>query len=466
MSARKLFNGLVFLTLLLTALLGRRTVTARAAEPLNTLETTEAADDLALHQPPGHIASPGVPFSEFSAVSESTVQGFSTTEPLITLKTDEAIDGPVSNLSESDHFSNFGHSPLGPLTVANPETHVEPNRVRVGAHHVFVFQTTTPVPFPGEIYIQFPTEYYQGTTQIDDLGTAPLEVANVAWSTDFENGHSKIITDDLTIIPNPDVSVPPNEMNTQATQSWIPEGQVRLTIEETEGVTELPFQTWIRIDFWGPSSVNPGRADAGITTPDDGDSYCYGMATDEEYDPIGESCADIIGAQAMANPGDNGDAAYYRTDFQSIAMLSGGGYEDYIAIQLPPEVSVPTDLNSNLNSISVANIDANNVLSLTETAGQAPAQVTYDPWNYAGEEGVTVTVKVWQNQEIPAGDYVKVEFFGPEGTDPDEGPPWDPGLPAFPIITDNAGLVNPDEPGIYELNVWTAEDDFRQPAFF
>ncbi len=120
---------------------------------------------------------------------------------------------------------SMGAGGLAPIDIRNTEAHVEPPNVRMGAHFVFVFQATTGLPLPGEVWIQW-REGYTGTSQIDDLGTAPLEVANVAWS----NERDQVITDDLTIIPDPYWSGSPDGMNTKATWSWIPDGQVRLTI--------------------------------------------------------------------------------------------------------------------------------------------------------------------------------------------------------------------------------------------
>jgi hypothetical protein len=207
-------------------------------------------------------------------------------QPVLAAEVQDVVSVHHEVLSKS-----MGAGVLAPIDVINAEVHVEPPNVRMGAHFVFVFQATTPIALPGEVWIQW-REGYTGTSQIDDLGDASLEVANVAWS-DGPDERDKVITDDLTIIPDPDWSGPPDGMNTKTTGSWIPDGQVRLTISDTHGFDMIPAGVWIRVDFWGPPSVNPGKEDAGITNPDLTGSYCFGMATEEEQDLV-YACADVI----------------------------------------------------------------------------------------------------------------------------------------------------------------------------
>ena len=215
---------------------------------------------------------------------------------------------------------------LAPVDVINPEVYVDPPNARVGAHYVFLFQITTPLACPGEVWIQW-HEGYTGTSQIDDLGTADLDVANVAWSTVSRS--NVITTADLTFIPSPDVSVPPDGMNTKVTQSWIPGGQVRLTISDTHGVTEISAGTWVRVDFWGPAAVNPGKDDAGITNPHSAGTYCYGVATDEEQTLV-DVCFDITppeaiitGTKMAPDSASFGEVITYRISIQNDGGITG-----------------------------------------------------------------------------------------------------------------------------------------------
>lgn len=206
--------------------------------------------------------------------------------------------------------SSVSADPEAPVEVVNRMVDFKPANAKAGAHFVFVYQLTTPVPLSGEFWVQWPTDYYSGTTQIDDLGNADLDVANVSWST---AQMSDVYTStNLNNIPSPDISVPPDGMNTQVTQSWIPAGQVRLTVDDTHGgVTQLPAGTWVRIDFWGPANINPGEKDAEIAHPYDAGytyphEYCWGLATDEEQqlgDCFGDdnpcACKEVKGPLAV-----------------------------------------------------------------------------------------------------------------------------------------------------------------------
>jgi hypothetical protein len=227
-------------------------------------------------------------------------------------------------------------APTGSVSALNDEpgskdVEVIPPNARAGAHIVMVFQTTTPIPLTGELYVQFPPEYYDTEVldQIDDLAGHP-EWTQVTWMLPNPGADCYAADtifaatgqDDYFPIPDPavnpanpedkEVTWPgtpsdcngwtglPDRVNTNATQAWIPHGQVRLSLDadtHNKGATsEVPSGSFIRIDFWGPSSENPGEADAGIMNPA-ADSYPHTVnfcfATDEEH--VGDPDSDGMG---------------------------------------------------------------------------------------------------------------------------------------------------------------------------
>ena len=169
---------------------------------------------------------------------------------------------------------------------------VEPSNAEAGAHFVFVFQTTTPLPLSGEIRIQWP-EAYRGINddQIYNLADNDLDSVYVSWKRPPATSED-VYTDTLVTPPNAGTFRAVDGMNTAKTQPWIPDGEVRLTVDPGGGVDELPAGTWMRVDFWGPASENPGFTNAGLENPDEADNYCWNIMTDED-DFFAEACYDI-----------------------------------------------------------------------------------------------------------------------------------------------------------------------------
>jgi len=142
--------------------------------------------------------------------------------------------------------------------------------------------------------------------------------------------------------------------------------------------------------------------------------------------------------------------AYYRFDFQAKIEITSP--EDPIEVQFPADsgVFVPPNLNTNLQSIAVASVDEGDVDTLNGAVGVAPERVTYFPPDYAeiwDEYTGTVTVRVYPSETIDENDFVKLEFFGPDESDPldEQGPTPDEyptiGAPydGYPDVDDTDG---------------------------
>jgi len=180
-------------------------------------------------------------------------------------------------------------------SVMNSELYIAPPIAGSGAHIVFVFQIMNLLPYPGSVRIDWgwPTDF-----SVPDLtyleGDPRLDQMLISWDADKDK---LIDPTDLNKVPvTPTVaSAPPEESASWHSTPWVPDGQVWLFIP-LELIPPLPAPgDWMRVDFWGPPTVNPGKDDAGITNPPTAGNYCLGVATSAEPEFV-YVCVDILPA--------------------------------------------------------------------------------------------------------------------------------------------------------------------------
>ena len=187
--------------------------------------------------------------------------------------------------------ADVSDGPAAPVVVQNPEVYVDPPTIQAGAHYVFLFQITSRLVWEDYVYIQWPQAYYDpnGDGDLSDslvpnltylAGDPRLAQMLMSWDPDY----AKLIDpSDLANVPvTPTVASAPPERSWSWQSTWVPTGQVRLKLPDV-GVGACSGN-WMRVDFWGPQSVNPGRQDAGISNPDSAGTYCWYVYTSIRLD--------------------------------------------------------------------------------------------------------------------------------------------------------------------------------------
>jgi hypothetical protein len=180
-------------------------------------------------------------------------------------------------------------APIGPASadvedVFAVEMYVDPSNALAGAHYIFLFRNSTPLPIPGEVYIQFPDEV--GLPGAPDYLTFPVGDPRLAQMLISYDPDKDAIFDpnDFNTIPltgTVSISHPPKQtwLGDDPAVVWVPDHQVRLALED-----DIPIPSsgdWMRVDFWGPPTINPAEENAGVTNPPVSGTYTYCVATDE-----------------------------------------------------------------------------------------------------------------------------------------------------------------------------------------
>ena len=190
-------------------------------------------------------------------------------------------------------------APMSPASanvndVQNEGMHVEPANAQAYAHYIFWYQITRSLPKESTAYVKFPPEQYDplgdgaGDGQNDDS-----KIPNLTYDTGAPELAKMLIswgpTQNDIVDPGGDWDLIP----ATATQSapplksfawrdpavnWLEDGEVRMAVP----IEDIPEGYYVRMDFWGPANINPGKMDAGIQNPDQNGNYCWKVATDEE----------------------------------------------------------------------------------------------------------------------------------------------------------------------------------------
>lgn len=209
--------------------------------------------------------------------------------------------------------------PAGPEAIQALEVYIEPNFAGEQAHFIYLFQIGRGVPSDSSVHIYFPDEMVDpagdgvdtpatnqdslvpvsgGSAGHDLSFTLPDDLAKfrLAWGPDH---------DDL-FDPNDYVNVP-DAGSTVEEQDLIP---VQTYMNPTSGAPDqgwvwldLPVAAslpstddWVRVDVWGPSTVNEGFPNAHVQLPYTSTAaiYTFCAATDEEHEEDGlELCIDV-----------------------------------------------------------------------------------------------------------------------------------------------------------------------------
>jgi hypothetical protein len=152
----------------------------------------------------------------------------------------------------------------------------------------------------------------------------------------------------------------------------------------------------------------------------------------------GPELQDVTQLTVTVNPSTATAPAYYRMDFNIVSAVEATS-NDYLAVRFPDEVNVPDDINTQAVAVAQASVEGD----LDGAKGENAADIRFGD-EFGGSHQV---LRVYVATQV--NDWIKLEFFGPEWTDPST---------EMPDNHENAGLNNPDTLGTYEICVWTSEE--------